>query len=134
MLTFSGLLPSWATSFQKLFDGDVLGALATLVGYGGQGVDQLTPGTAGGSRRAPENIVDLVGVAGVNEPDSANIISTDFDDGTAAADASLPAPTVPRAPEAPAAALRVVYVRPVTAGGATGGSSSRASRTMRRGS
>ena len=80
MLTLSGLLPIWATSFQQLWDGSVLGSLATMVGYGGQGLDSLTPGTAGGTRRAAENIVDKVGAGGFAQLNSANIISTDFDD------------------------------------------------------
>lgn len=83
MLTLSGGLPSWATAAQQLFAGDVLGALATMVGYGGQGIDALVPGTAGGTRRAAENVVDVVGAAGVSQPFSANIISTDFDNGSA---------------------------------------------------
>ena len=79
LLTLSGLLPNWVNSlFQKLWDGSVLGSLVTMVGYGGQGENSLQSGP-GGSRWAAQNVADKVGAAGFNEPNSANIISTDFD-------------------------------------------------------
>lgn len=79
MLTLSGLLPSWANAlFQKLWDGSLLDSLVTTVGYGGQGVNALAT-NPGLSRWAAENTVDKVGAAGFNQPNSANIISTDFD-------------------------------------------------------
>jgi hypothetical protein len=79
MLTLSGLLPSWANAlFQKLWDGSLLDSLVTMVGYGGQGVNALAT-NPGLSRWAAENTVDKVGAAGFNQPNSANIISTDFD-------------------------------------------------------
>lgn len=43
----------------------------------------MTPGTAGGSRWAAQNTVDKVGVAAFNQPNSSNIFSTKFDDGSA---------------------------------------------------
>jgi len=82
MLTLSGGLPSWATSVQQLFAGNVLGELVTMVGYGGQGLGSLQF-PPGGTRWAAQNLVDAVGAAGVNESFSANIISTDFDNGSA---------------------------------------------------
>ena len=83
MLTLSGPAPGWASSYQ-LWTGDILGAQVTTVGYGGQGVNSLVAGTAGGTRWAAQNIVDKVGSGGFNQPFSTNIISTDFDNGTAA--------------------------------------------------
>jgi MYXO-CTERM domain-containing protein len=53
-----------------------------MVGYGLQGVDVGAAGTAGTSRWAAVNTVDMVGAAGFNRPNSTNIISTDFDNGT----------------------------------------------------
>ena len=78
MLTLSSAAPAWASSFQ-LLSAVTVGSQVTMVGYGGQGVNSLTPNTAGTSRWAAENIVDKVGAAGFNNPNSTNIISTDFD-------------------------------------------------------
>jgi hypothetical protein len=80
----AGLMPAWATPMD-LWDGNPLDAAVTMVGYGRNGVGS-TAGGGIGVRWAADNVVDAVGQApGSGSPGStANIISTDFDDGTAA--------------------------------------------------
>lgn len=82
ILTLGNAAPAWASSF-KLLSAVTVGSKVTMVGYGEQGVDSKIPGSFGRSRWAAENIVDTVGSAGFNLPYSTNIISTDFDNGTA---------------------------------------------------
>lgn len=79
ILTIGGVLPGWATPFE-LYAGDPFAELVTMVGFGDRGVGSVQFGT--GVRWAAENIVDAVGAAPFGGGGTANIISTDFDDGT----------------------------------------------------
>ena len=83
ILTIGGLLPGWATPFE-LFAGDPFAELVTLVGFGQRGVESVSGASPLGVRWAAENIVDAVGAAPPGGG-GANIISTDFDNGTAGA-------------------------------------------------
>ena len=67
------------------FTDELEGLVAATAGYGLNGVGSSGHGgTADGLRWGGENIIDLYGAAGGNNS-GANIITTDFDDGTAAA-------------------------------------------------
>lgn len=79
-----GVLPGWATPFE-LFAGDPFAELVTMVGFGRRGVESVNGSSPLGVRWAAENIVDAVGAAPFGGSGTANIISTDFDDGTAGA-------------------------------------------------
>jgi len=84
ILTIFGVLPAWATPFE-LYAGDPFAELVTLVGFGQRGVESVTGSSPLGVRWAAENIVDAVGTAPSGGAGTANIISTDFDNGTATA-------------------------------------------------
>jgi len=86
ILTISGGLPAWATPF-LLYAGDPFAELVTMVGFGGRGVESVDNSMPLGVRWAAENIVDAVGTAPPFGRPTANIISTDFDNGTATANA-----------------------------------------------
>lgn len=81
ILTILGVLPAWATPFE-LYAGDPIGELVTMVGFGRRGVESVDNSLPLGVRWAAENIVDAVGTAPNGGPGTANIISTDFDNGT----------------------------------------------------
>jgi len=79
-LTLSAAAPVWADPF-GLYAGDPTGLLATMIGYGFQGVGSTGWSGTPSARWAAENIVDRFGMP-VNSAGSfagANIISTDFD-------------------------------------------------------
>lgn len=84
ILTIAGVLPSWATPM-LLYAGSLIRELVTLVGFGRRGVETVNSSSPIGVRWAAENTVDAVGVAPFGGSGTANIISTDFDDGTAGA-------------------------------------------------
>ena len=110
ILTIGGALPAWATPFE-LFAGDPFAELVTMVGFGQRGVESVNGSSPSGVRWAAENIVDAVGTAPFGGGGTANIISTDFDNGTAGANtlAGLGSSAVPLAREG------------TTAGGDSGG-------------
>lgn len=106
----AGLIPSWAAPMD-LWAGDPLGEIVTMVGFGRNGVGSINGGGIG-VRWAADNVVDAVGEAAGEPPrTTANIISTDFDDGTLAANtlASFGSSALPLAREG------------TTAGGDSGG-------------
>ena len=108
ILTIGGTLPAWATPFE-LFAGDPFAELVTMVGFGQRGVESVSGASPLGVRWAAENIVDAVDVPPFSA--GANIISTDFDNGTPGANtlSSLGSSAVPLAREG------------TTAGGDSGG-------------
>ena len=110
ILTIGGLLPGWATPFE-LYAGDPFAELVTMVGFGRRGVESVSGASPLGVRWAAENIVDAVGTAPFGGGGTANIISTDFDNGTPGANtlASLGSSATPLAREG------------TTAGGDSGG-------------
>ena len=110
ILTIGSALPAWATPFE-LFAGDPFAELVTMVGFGQRGVETVGAFSPLGVRWAAENIVDAVGAAPFGGGGTANIISTDFDDGTLLANtlSSLGSSTTPLAREG------------TTAGGDSGG-------------
>ncbi len=86
ILTLTSPVPeSVATPLQLVdFTDELEGLVAATVGYGLNGVGSSGHGgTADGLRWGGENIIDLYGAPG-GTSGGANIISTDFDDGTAA--------------------------------------------------
>jgi Trypsin-like peptidase domain len=107
ILTIGGVLPGWATPFE-LFAGDPFAELVTMVGFGQRGVESVNGASPLGVRWAAENIVDAVGQA-PGYPGTANIISTDFDNGTVGANTIPGSSVTPLAREG------------TTAGGDSGG-------------
>jgi hypothetical protein len=93
LLTLASALPAWVTPLQ-FFIGDTVGWLATTVGFGRNGIGSTGATAFGdGRRRAAENIVDSYGQArnGFGAiPGTTNIINTDFDDGSPAANTLSP--------------------------------------------
>jgi V8-like Glu-specific endopeptidase len=91
LLTLAGGLPAWVTPLQ-FFIGDMVGWVASMVGFGLNGIGSTGAVSYDGRRRAAENIVDSYGQAfsGGNIPGTTNIINTDFDDGSPAANTLSP--------------------------------------------
>ena len=93
LLTLAGGLPAWVTPL-SFFLGDTVGWAATMVGFGLNGIGSTGALSYDGRRRAAENTVDSYGQArsssGGAIPGTANIINTDFDDGSPATNTLAP--------------------------------------------
>lgn len=93
LLTLASGLPAWVTPL-SFFLGDTLGWAATMVGFGLNGLGSTGALGYDGLRRAAENTVDSYGQArnssGGAISGTANIVSTDFDDGSPAGNTLAP--------------------------------------------
>ena len=88
VLTLSSAVPAATATPMKLWDGTPTGVAARTVGYGLNGVGSVGHGgTTDDLRWAGDNVIDTYGAAAISGGfvgGSANIFSTDFDDGSAA--------------------------------------------------
>ena len=101
ILTLDQHIPSSVATPMKLtsLTTELIGMEATMVGYGWNGIGSIGhEGTSDNQRWAGQNIIDAYGTPA--DASGTNIFSTDFDDGTAAANTIAGSSPIPLALEA----------------------------------